>query len=73
MRLLKFIGKILAFPVILIVTVIQVYSFVPQQDFSKSWSDAELYEKYSLDQAEIDLIESIIRPMDVSGGLDDAD
>lgn len=51
----------------------KVYSFVPQQDFSKSWSDAELYEKYSLDQAEIDLIESIIRPMDVSGGLDDAD
>lgn len=39
------------------------YSLVPLQDFSKSWTDAELYEKYGLTQEEIDYIESMIRPM----------
>lgn len=40
-----------------------VYQFVPIQDFSKSWTDKELYEKYNLNQEEIDFIESMIRPM----------
>lgn len=40
------------------------FCFVPQQDFSKSWTDAELYEKYKLTKGEIDFIESMIRPMD---------
>ena len=30
-----------------------VYQFVPLQDFSKPWTDAELYEKYNLSQEEI--------------------
>lgn len=41
-----------------------VYSLVPEQDFSKPWTDQELYEKYGLTQDEIDYIESMIRPMD---------
>ena len=39
------------------------YLLVPTQDFSKPWTDAELYEKYGLTQEEIDYIESTIRPM----------
>ena len=33
------------------------------QDFSKPWSDAELYKKYNLTKEEIDFIESMIKPM----------
>ena len=40
-----------------------VYSFVPIQDFSKPWTDEELYKKYKLPKEEIDFIESMIRPM----------
>jgi len=40
-----------------------VYSFVPVQDFSKPWTDAELYEKYALAKTEIEFIEKMIRPM----------
>ena len=42
----------------------KVYQFVPMQDFSKPWTDAELYAKYNLTQEEIDFIESMIRPME---------
>ena len=42
----------------------KVYQFVPLQDFSKPWTDAELYEKYNLSQEEIDFIEAMIRPME---------
>lgn len=41
-----------------------MYSLVPMQDFSKPWTDAELYKKYKLTQEEISFIESMIRPMD---------
>lgn len=41
-----------------------VYKLVPQQDFSKPWSDKELYAKYSLTNEEITFIESMIRPME---------
>jgi len=41
-----------------------VYSFVPIQDFTKPWTDAELYAKYKLDDKEIAFIESMIRPME---------
>ena len=40
-----------------------VYQFVPLQDFSKPWTDAELYQKYHLTQDEINYIESMIKPM----------
>lgn len=41
-----------------------VYQFVPLQDFSKSWTDEELYAKYELSEEEIAFIESMIRPME---------
>ncbi len=40
------------------------YSFVPMQDFSRPWSDRDLYEKYGLTEGEIELVESTIRPME---------
>ena len=41
-----------------------VYRLVPMQDFSKSWTDAELYAKYKLTKDEIAFIESMIKPME---------
>lgn len=41
-----------------------VYEFVPLQDFSKPWTDEELYKKYGLAEEEIAFIESMIRPME---------
>ena len=46
----------------------KVYEFVPVQDFSKPWTDEELYAKYGLTDEEIDFIESMIKPMDLNGG-----
>ena len=43
-----------------------VYKLVPMQDFSKPWTDEELYKKYDLTDDEIAFIESMIRPMDLS-------
>ena len=42
----------------------RVYQFVPMQDFSKPWTDAELYAKYKLTKDEIAFIESMIKPME---------
>ncbi len=44
----------------------KVYSFVPIQDFSETWSDKKLYKKYGLTNDEIAFIDSMIRPMDLS-------
>lgn len=41
-----------------------VFGLVPLQDFSKPWTDKELYAKYNLTQTEIDFIESMIKPME---------
>ena len=40
------------------------FLFVPLQDFSKPWTDAELYAKYGLTDEEIAFIESMIKPME---------
>ena len=40
------------------------YAFVPLQDFSKSWTDTDLYAKYNLTEEEISFIESMIKPME---------
>ena len=45
----------------------QVYDFVPMQDFSKPWTDEELYKKYGLTSDEIAFIDSMIKPMDDGG------
>ena len=42
----------------------KTYSYVPLQDFSKPWTDEELYKKYGLTDEEIAFIESMIRPME---------
>ena len=42
----------------------KVYDGVPVQDFSKPWTDEELYAKYGLTDDEIAFIESMIKPMD---------
>lgn len=41
----------------------KVYSLVPMQDFSESWTDEKLYAKYGITEDEITFIESMIRPM----------
>ena len=40
------------------------FKFLPWQDFSKPWTDEELYKKYDLSKDEIDFIESMIKPME---------
>ena len=40
------------------------FQFVPWCDFSKPWTDAELYAKYKLTKDEIAFIESMIKPME---------
>lgn len=42
----------------------KTYRFVPLQDFTKPWTDEELYAKYNLSPEEISFIESMIRPME---------
>lgn len=39
------------------------FAFVPWQDFSRSWTDEQLYEKYSISEDEQAFINSLIRPM----------
>lgn len=43
------------------------FRFVPMQDFSKPWTDEELYKKYNLTNEEIAFIESMIKPMELGG------
>lgn len=45
----------------------RVYQLIPLQDFSKPWTDEELYAKYDLTNDEIAFIESMIKPMDLGG------
>lgn len=40
------------------------FHFIPIQDFSKPWTDEELYKKYNLTKDEIAFIDSMIRPME---------
>ena len=47
-----------------------VYQFVPVQDFSKPWTDEKLYAMYGITDEEIAFIDSMIRPMDLTGGDD---
>lgn len=39
------------------------YKWVPLQPWDTTWTDADLYEKYSIDEGEQAFIESMIRPM----------
>lgn len=39
------------------------YTWVPQQTWDETWTDAALYKKYGINQNEIEFIESVIRPI----------
>lgn len=43
----------------------KVYSFVPTQEWTKRWTDEDLYAKYGLTPSEIEFIEKLIRPMEL--------
>jgi site-specific DNA-methyltransferase (adenine-specific) len=43
------------------------YTWVPQQDWGRVWTDEELYAKYGITEGEIAFIESMIRPMELAG------
>ena len=45
----------------------KVYTLVPNQAYTKSWTDEELYAKYGLTDEEISFIESMIKPMELGG------
>jgi Eco57I restriction-modification methylase len=47
----------------------KVYTFVPKQKWNKPWTDKDLYAKYGITPAEIDFIEKVVRPMDLSADL----
>ena len=42
----------------------KTFQFVPLQDFTRPWTDADLYVKYGLTGDEIQFIESMIKPME---------
>ncbi len=42
----------------------KTFRFVPFQDFTRPWTDADLYAKYNLTDEEIQFIESMIKPME---------
>jgi len=41
----------------------KVYSFVPTQEWTRPWTDEDLYAKYGVSDGEIAFIEKIVRPM----------
>jgi site-specific DNA-methyltransferase (adenine-specific) len=51
----------------------KVYTFVPTQDWTRPWTDSDLYKKYGLSTHEIAFIEGIVRPMEITGDLFDED
>ena len=44
----------------------RVYTFVPTQDWSRNWTDEDLYAKYGITDSEIAFIEKVVRPMDLA-------
>lgn len=47
------------------------YAWVPMQDRDSVWADGALYQKYGLNSAEQDYIESQVRPMLIGNGDDE--
>lgn len=50
----------------------RVYTFVPTQDWSRPWTDEDLYAKYGITDDEIAFIEKIVRPMEIADQDSDA-
>ncbi|MBN2821978.1 MAG: Eco57I restriction-modification methylase domain-containing protein [Coriobacteriia bacterium] len=49
----------------------KVYTFVPTQEWTKVWTDEDLYEKYGISESEIAFIEKLVRPMEFQGSLEE--
>ncbi len=47
----------------------KVYTFVPTQTWDRTWTDADLYAKYGISPREIEFIEKVVRPMELSTDL----
>ncbi len=47
----------------------KVYTFVPTQEWTKVWTDEDLYAKYDISDSEIAFIEKLVRPMEFQGSL----
>ena len=47
----------------------KVYTFVPSQQWTRRWTDKELYAKYDISDSEIEFIEKVVRPMDMQWSL----
>lgn len=47
----------------------KVYTFVPTQDWATHWTDEDLYLKYGISESEIEFIEKVVRPMELTSGL----
>ena len=49
----------------------KVYTFVPTQEWTRRWTDEDLYQKYGLSAEEVAFIEKVVRPMDLGGDPED--
>jgi len=47
----------------------KVYTFVPTQEWTQRWTDEDLYAKYGISASEIEFIEKVVRPMDLTSDL----
>lgn len=47
----------------------KVYTFVPTQEWTKRWKDEDLYAKYGISEGEIEFIEKVVRPMELTSDL----
>jgi site-specific DNA-methyltransferase (adenine-specific) len=47
------------------------YSWVPMQNWDRTWTDKELFEKYGISREEQAYIESQVRPMNLENGEDE--
>ncbi|RTZ40749.1 restriction endonuclease [Candidimonas sp. SYP-B2681] len=47
----------------------KVYTFVPTQDWTRRWTDEDLYAKYGISASEIEFIEKMVRPMELTRDL----
>lgn len=43
----------------------KVYTFVPTQEWTRQWTDEDLYEKYGITDDEVAFIEKVVRPMEL--------
>ncbi|MEY4506784.1 MAG: hypothetical protein RL297_1362 [Pseudomonadota bacterium] len=47
----------------------KVYTFVPTQAWTQRWTDEDLYARYGISASEIEFIEKVVRPMDLTSDL----